>query len=533
MALSKTQHRQLAVAVLALLFLGLAVDSMRQKSAAFDEPYYLAAGWAYVCHGRFEINREHPPLMKVLIGLGTLAAGPGDARGLPEWERADSQLQAFAAAFLFESAASPERLLFFARLPSLLLGLLLILGIAAWAGYSHGPVAGLAGLALAALSPNLLAHARLACLDLGAAAFLFAACFSAWWLLRAPSWRRCLLCGLAISAALLTKSVNIVLFGILPVYAWLAPHASPEAGRGIQRRRAGLWLLAALAVAALVIACLYEPGRFGWSAYWEGFQLGVLDRDRVTKAGYPSFLWGRYSPDGFPGYYLFAMLVKCPLPLLLLLAGGLLRLIRRRRRDELFHLVPLLAVVVITLPVHQNIGLRHALGALPFAMLLAAGSATELARRRGGRLLLALLGLWLAAGTLRSHPDYLPWFNELAGGPRGGIHFLDDSNVDWGQDFPGLAAWLRENEVETVRLYTFGNYLRAASARHYGIAWQPVDVRSEIREPLPTVYAISAHLLQRPSLIRGSPLRFDWLQRFEPTAVIGHSIYIYDFRQTP
>ena len=36
------------------------------------------------------------------------------------------------------------------------------------------------------------------------------------------------------------------------------------------------------------------------------------------------------------------------------------------------------------------------------------------------------------------HPDYLSYFNGLAGGPEKGIHYFADSNIDWGEDIKGL-----------------------------------------------------------------------------------------------
>ena len=41
-----------------------------------------------------------------------------------------------------------------------------------------------------------------------------------------------------------------------------------------------------------------------------------------------------------------------------------------------------------------------------------------------------------------SHPDYIPYFNELAGGHPENI--LVDSDLDWGQDMNRLGARLRE-----------------------------------------------------------------------------------------
>ena len=53
----------------------------------------------------------------------------------------------------------------------------------------------------------------------------------------------------------------------------------------------------------------------------------------------------------------------------------------------------------------------------------------------------ALLG-WHAIESIKVAPDFLAYFNELAGGPANGYRHLVDSSLDWGQDLPKLKEWL-------------------------------------------------------------------------------------------
>ncbi len=50
--------------------------------------------------------------------------------------------------------------------------------------------------------------------------------------------------------------------------------------------------------------------------------------------------------------------------------------------------------------------------------------------------------VWYGASSILSHPDYLPYFNELAG--RHPENIVVDSDLDWGQDMKRLAARLHE-----------------------------------------------------------------------------------------
>ena len=68
-------------------------------------------------------------------------------------------------------------------------------------------------------------------------------------------------------------------------------------------------------------------------------------------------------------------------------------------------------------------------------------------------------------------------------------------------------------------------------AAHYGLR-HAIVTEEEYLSPKPAVYALSAHRvvwLKKQSVRLRDP-RWDWLERFRPTAHVGYSIYIYDFR---
>jgi hypothetical protein len=110
--------------------------------------------------------------------------------------------------------------------------------------------------------------------------------------------------------------------------------------------------------------------------------------------------------------------------------------------------------------------MRYLLPALPAAILLAALGVRSLSSRgRAGSALAAALLAWQALSTLASAPHHLAFFHALAGGPEGGRRLLGDSNLDWGQDLPGLAAWLRERGAAGASVGYFGRALPAS----YGI----------------------------------------------------------------
>ena len=52
---------------------------------------------------------------------------------------------------------------------------------------------------------------------------------------------------------------------------------------------------------------------------------------------------------------------------------------------------------------------------------------------------------WSVISSLSVYPHTLSYFNELAGGPKGGHWHLGNSNVDWGQDLFYLKDWYDEH----------------------------------------------------------------------------------------
>jgi len=59
-----------------LVMAALQVDSALLESQTFDEAVHLTAGYRYWLTGRFSMNREHPPLQKLLSALPLLLLRP-------------------------------------------------------------------------------------------------------------------------------------------------------------------------------------------------------------------------------------------------------------------------------------------------------------------------------------------------------------------------------------------------------------------------------------------------------------------------
>jgi len=91
------------------------------------------------------------------------------------------------------------------------------------------------------------------------------------------------------------------------------------------------------------------------------------------------------------------------------------------------------------------------------------------------RALTILLSSWLVVASLRAHPDYLAYFNELTGShPE---EMLVDSDLDWDQDLARLADTVRARHIDRLSIVYHGS---ADLARHGLPPYTPLEPRTPV-----------------------------------------------------
>ncbi len=515
--------RRAGTAVAAALLLGVfaarAILSLSEKSLTVDESAHIPAGLSYWRTGDFRICIEHPPLAKMIATVPLLFLDLDLATDDPTYEPALSDVERvweWSRVFWYRANADRvDEITFLARLPMVLLGVLFCLLVFFFARDLFGSGPALLALFLASFCPSVIAHARLVATDLPVSLGIAFAVWRFDRFCRSPGVREFVLASLGAGFALASKYTGVLLFLVLPLLGLV--HALARRPRRLTPLVAG----AGIAACGLLLASLTYGLAPRLDLYWQGF--------RSIYAGHPEgssyFLLGQYSPTGFRLYYPLAVAMKMPVGTLALVIGGLVAARKLGARAALVW-VPVAVMFAAGAAATHNIGVRHVLPAYPFLFVGAGALSPGTARRR--RLALAAGGLlvaWTAVSSVSIHPDYLAYFNEVVGGPEKGIYRLDDSNVDWGEDLAGLERFVKERGIDAITVNYFGPH-------------DPV-VKSSPMRPMPRVemilpgtgwYAVSAHFLQRDQPIGlGSAIRFRWLERFRPVAVIGHSIYVYRF----
>jgi len=530
---------------LLILFAVRGLLAMRADGTTVDEPLHLAYGERALATGTFLRDSEALNSKMPVSALNAIPVAVAGGGGGLSWGRQ----------------------LFLARLPTLLLGILLGCLVWRWALALFGPAGGVVALLLYTCCPNVLAHAHLVTTDVATALGMFAAVYCLWRYFDRPSGLRLAVAATAFGLAQLTKATAVLLVPILAVL--LVVRAAREMGQGrvtlaraAARSGAILLLFGIVTVGALNVGfwgegTLTPLGRYPFVssgfkalgsipllrelplplpyAYVQG--LDMVSRDALAESW--SYLRGRYSQSGFRSYFLWGFLVKVPLATQALLVLALWLWCRRRARApgaEAFLAVPVVVLLLdLSLFFRLDIGFRYFLPALPFLFVFiarvaapggylplalpsawrAAGAqdagsqetGVQAAGRRGQSWRAAAAGglvAWLFASSFSVHPHYLAYFNELAGGPANGWRWLIDSNLDWGQD--------------------------GELVRHVVAARSPVHVFIDPSGPVAGRVAVNvSNLVGRdPAAAR----RHAWLRdNFRPIATIGWSWKLFDVRE--
>ncbi len=504
----------LVASVLVPVVLGAGL--IRSSSATYDEPVHLAAGYTDLVDGRYRLNAmDHPPLAEMWAALPLLALKPSVFPSHPAWT--DRRVYHYGDLFLNQNRVPARKLLDTARYWCLvtltaLLGPLVVL----WAFRLEGLEAAWGAALAFAFCVPWLSNAALVTTDAMSAA-LFLASFS----LLARSERKpahWILAGAAGGGALAAK-FNMILLPPLLLSCLLAESKT-------EKRRAD-WKLIAVAVVVAILTWM-SVYRFSHIPLWFKGLHATLSR---LAEGRPSYLMGSHGRDGWWYYFPVAVAVKTPLPLLLMAAAGAFLALKRRASEAAWLLLPPAGYFLAALTSKTQIGYRHVLPIYPFLCVWAGLAAAKLWRSgTAARAGAAVLAAWLAVTVARVHPHHLAYFNELAGGPANGGRWLADSNLDWGQDLPGLAAELAKRGNTPVILSYFGVDDPAA----YGIRFLPLgmygniqrDGGASLEKGGPVLFAVSE--TNRAAVYFEERGVFAWLSSRTPAARPGWSIALYD-----
>jgi hypothetical protein len=488
--------------LIALISLGILRSAIatRLDSLDIDEAYHITSGVSYVRLGDYRLNPEHPPLVKLWVGMFLRP----DVFQLPPLPAlADKIGERHYTADAVYLINDPDIVQHRVRVAMFCLNGLLLLGFALALYRVLGAEFAIAATAFLVIDPTVAAHWPTVLTDLPIAllfstAFLLA--FSAF-----QSWRigDMLLAGIALGLALGTKhSAPAVALAILTMGASMAALSR------VPVRDRVLRFAYVLSVMALACTILWSFYRFRFNESPKGIDtfnrplsakiddlntpvlktaIGAMARYHllprsylwgladVTRAGiegrmYSIYFWNRYYIRRTPFYFFPGVVFfKLPLGQTVLIVFGLAALlsggIGRERRAGIVAMLCFAIFLFAGLASGNSsyAGIRHALPVIPPLSIVAAGGVVYAwgSKRRWPRIICATA---LIGALLSAIPVVRPWeyYNELAGGSTKGYFHFNDDGAENGQRVKELAAYYhRELEpkgiVPYVQYYLFLN----------------------------------------------------------------------------
>lgn len=550
-------------------------------SPTIDEPSHLAAALTLLRHSRRDLYAVNPPLTRLVYGL---AVQP-DADWI--WNVLDREAIARpAVGNRFEFSVGEELftdnqeaawfILERARVFGLIFVLLGGLGCAVWAYELGGCQSSCIAAVLWCADPLLVGHGALITPDVPASAIYVWAGYCLWKWSKKTTALRATLAGLLLGAATLTKFTAILLWPAWVLIACLTQcHGVIEANRRalLPKMLSGVIVLSVAWVVVLMgyraDGCMVPLRQYQFVSRWLSVQdrsqkiagnrfrnslvgslpvpfpydmvVGIDAQQADFERPWRCYLGGTWKNGGWWYFYFYAMTVKLPLGTLFLLFWALTPRVGVRLpwQNAVFLLTPPLVIVLaVSAQTAMTIHSRYLIPALPFLFVyvsqLVAGDEERL-RLRSALAFTAVASVVVSSAL--AYPHSLSYFNEAAGGIRGGSYHLLDSNVDWGQELPAVKRWLDANPSEEPI------YLAAYSTvdpRVIGIDFslppmartQPVQTKV-----VPGRYVVSVNYLRGGNFAAPDGLGtrqyilgecFRELIRREPTAYIGGAFVVYD-----
>lgn len=554
----------------------MSFTSSVNQSLTYDETVHLAAGYYYWQTNKYDLEVGHPPLIKKMASLPLLFFDlkfpyeHEDCQKLYRWRCAEQ--------FLFQSNGNIDNLILLARIPFILIGLILGFFIFLWAKDLYGPKSGLFSLLIYSFSPKILAHSSMLLTDFVVTAFMFMGVYFLWKWIKTDSKKYLFLTAILSALAQFTKITALFL---IPIYFLIIMFKTSKLKEKSKRFfKLMIYCFVAFVLVGLIVFGfefktidrtvppryvdegfkmlddIYPKGSFvnnvathtvrnvplPFASYFSGMILMASNSMGQVKS---SYLMGNIYTGGHWNYFVIEFLLKTPIAILifLLLTIIFFKKVKRDNFDELCLIIPFVFLFLVFLPNHVNQGIRHLLPIYPFIFVFI-GKIVNLKIKKQilFGILTILLLMWYIAGTIMIYPHYFAYFNEFAGGPGNGYNYLVDGNLDLGQDLKGLKLYMDKNNISKIQLSYFGS----ANPSYYGInyyylpspesePWVPAE--HSFRLDIPSNYtencskrngliAISATNLVGKNLQNHSC--YGWLEEYEPIDKIGYSIFIYN-----
>jgi len=500
------KHLHIVLASLLLLLMGLlAGAAVRRESITVDEVAHLGAGVSYVQKLDLRMNQEHPALPKVLAALPLVIHGVRADYSDTSWSFSGSFFGNILGEWVWGHEVvlqwnDPYSTVLWARIPMLLLTLVLGVFVYRYAAQLGGPWGGLLCLAAFVSTPAFIVFGPLVLTDIPVTLFVLLALWSFAGLWRSPTPSNVIVFGLCFAAAVLSKySAGLLFFCVLAFRLSLRrsplrgmPADKPELRAWRKERGRAFWKgILVAAVAAYFFYLIFSWNQpsdslqilgHSWPAlvlrrllmppwlYLRGLAMFAMSSPRAT------FVLGHNYAHSVWFYFPVMFMLKSTLAFLSMLVLSIpLAWIARRRvkpasltpEERAFHWRAIWTFLIVftffCMISPMTISIRHFTIPIVLMILLLAPvpRILSLLREHGWRGATALGAVYATLAvvsivTIYSHyPYFMPFMNHLGLG-RPAYTMINDSNLDWNQALPDVEQFVHQRGIKHVLLDEYG-----------------------------------------------------------------------------
>ncbi len=533
-----------------IVFTALTLPNLVNQNLIGDEAVYIVEGDRYL-HQLYSYyhNSGSPVLLKVITAI-PYSVLPLNRDYVPYYNPIFTDVYKAADFTYIQNRSFAQTVIILARIPHLLLALLLGYSIFVFARWKFGLKVATVALVLYSFHATFLAHAATANLDIGVTAFCFWTA-AAWyyylenrrhkWLLVVTG----ILLGLAqatkISAILLYPLLIlwylykrkehpitdlVTVFGISGIALWavylfqIGPILTPgESTAGIESVYGSIPILKEYK--SDITQLLYLPV-YPLGAFLNNFSYQLSH----SFFGHTNYLNGTFTNQGIWYYIPVVFTIKNSFILTFLVCLGGITVYRAKHENrQLLYFLWLWVLIVLIWSMQSKIqlGIRYALPMFPFLFIIAAWAlaywSRKLIKNRYANGAIAITLAVYILSTFRTGSNYFTYISEIYRGENP-VDIVFDSDYDWGQNVYKMAEEQKSKNLYPLYFRSYGG----ANLGYEGIQ-NSADPSEALNAKLDGYYAFSHSALVKART--GDPTIFSYFYSKKPDYIINKTIYVY------
>ena len=467
------------VCLLLGLFTYLTVGSALLESLTFDEIVHIQEGKNHLISHTFRIDTNNPPFIRELAVIPLVL---GIQHLIP--------------------SSLPNMQAFPARAVIIMLGVLLGIAVYHTGTRYFGWKAGILGLCLYILEPEILAHSHYMTQDMGAALLFFLAYTYFLRVIEKPTPKRIILLSILCGLLAVTK-ITVVLYYIISIVLYLMvrfTRVKTSIGKHIWYMASGVFITLLIIwgtyffnTSVIIqtggstdrVSVNIEQYAVAHGMPWMNGTISTLKTVRMPLGEYIEVIKNTAKRITIPVRYLFMgvwydkplwyfmpvnWFSKIPLPLFFLFILGLFLGLRKPKDRNITAdlIIPIVAIFLVSSVSRMQPFTRYMLPVLPFIIVIA-GSTMKYIRKNVLYVGISILMVWYGLGTLQVFPHFISYTNESVRLRTIAVPLFMDSNMDWGQGLITFKTYVDSVNPSSVSFSYFGRDNGAA----YGL---PADI---------------------------------------------------------